>query len=234
MNILVSNKRCILIADDEPKMVRALKDLFSARNFFVIEAYDGSEALEKFSLSDSKADIVLLDVMMPEMSGFEVAMKIRNSGSLVPIIMLTARGEEYDQLQGFNSGADDYISKPFSPSVLLARVEALLRRVGKSAADEINAGALCIKSSSHTAYVNGEEINLTRREFDLLYFLAVNKHLIFTREQLLDNVWGFDYEGSPRTVDTHIKQLRIKLCECAPYIKTVHCVGYQFEVQNEK
>lgn len=212
-------------------MVRALKDLLVANGFAVVCAYDGEQALEEFTKHSTEIDLILLDVMMPKIDGFDVANEIRKSKSLVPIIMLTARGEEYDQLKGFRSGADDYISKPFSQSILLARIDALLRRVGKNADSEIKVGTLKINTSQRTVYVDGDEINLTHREYDLLYFLVINKSIIFTREQILNNIWGFNYEGSARTVDTHIKQLRIKLGEKAPYIKTIHCVGYQFEVE---
>ncbi|MGN0532377.1 MAG: response regulator transcription factor [Eubacterium sp.] len=226
-----NHKRCILIADDEAKMVRAIKDLLTAKNFNVICAYDGDEALDKFAENNTSIDLVLLDVMMPKMNGFEVALNIRKTQSLVPIVMLTARTEEYDQLEGFKCGVDDYISKPFSPSILLARIDALLRRVGKNTNTQTVIGELQINSSQRLVFIHGKKIELTRKEYDLLYFLAINKSITFTREQLLNNIWGFDYEGSLRTVDTHIKQLRTKLGVLAPYIKTVHCVGYQFEVE---
>ena len=226
---MFEKKHCILIADDEQKMVRALTDLFSAKGYRVIPAYDGEEALDKYLEHSTEIDLLLLDVMMPKLDGFEVVREIRDTQSLVPIIMLTARGEEYDQLKGFSYGADDYISKPFSPLVLLARVESVLRRVGKDVQSQITVGKLSVDSSNRRAFVDGEEIELTRREYDLLFFLVTNKSIIFTREQLLNNVWGFDYEGSLRTVDTHIKQLRMKLGEAGEYIKTVHCIGYQFE-----
>lgn len=226
---MLDEKRCILIADDEKKMVRALKDLMAANGFAVIEAYDGQEALDKFYEYNTQIDLILLDVMMPCADGFEVAEEIRSTQSLVPIIMLTARGEEYDQLKGFRCGVDDYISKPFSPSVLLARIDAVLRRFGKDISKELSAGALVINTSQHSVLMDSKPLELTRREYDLLYYLIVNKGMIFTREQLLDNVWGYDFDGSARTVDTHIKQLRIKLGDHSDYIKTVHCVGYQFD-----
>ncbi|MDO4364206.1 MAG: response regulator transcription factor [Clostridia bacterium] len=226
---MFEKKHCILIADDEQKMVRALTDLFSAKGYRVIPAYDGEEALDKYLEHSTEIDLLLLDVMMPKLDGFEVVREIRDTQSLVPIIMLTARGEEYDQLKGFSYGVDDYISKPFSPLVLLARVESVLRRVGKDVQSRITVGCLSVDSSNRRAFVDGEEIELTRREYDLLFFLVTNKSIIFTREQLLNNVWGFDYEGSLRTVDTHIKQLRMKLGKAGEYIKTVHCIGYQFE-----
>lgn len=227
---MIENRRCILIVDDERKMVRALKDFFKANNFYVLEAYDGGEALEKYYEYGSGIDIILLDVMMPVQDGFSVLKELRDYACLVPVIMLTARGEEYDQLKGFHCGADDYIAKPFSPSLLLARVEAVLRRLGKSSCDEITAGVLTINLNNRNVFLNKKEMELTRREYDLLLYLVINKSITFSREQLLDNVWGFDFDGSIRTVDTHIKQLRVKLGEYSDYIKTIHCVGYQFEV----
>ena len=180
-----------------------------------------------------KPDLILLDVMMPRLDGLGVLKQIRESSSLTPVVLLTAKGEEYDQLSGFSSGADDYITKPFSPSLLLARVEAVLRRFGKDNQNDLEAGLLSVSAATRTAYLSGKPLELTRREYDLLYFLIVNRNLTFSREQLLNNVWGYDFEGRLRTVDTHIRQLRSKLRDCSDYIKTVHCVGYQFEVPNE-
>ncbi|MBP3699208.1 MAG: response regulator transcription factor [Oscillospiraceae bacterium] len=227
---MIDNKRCILIADDEPKMVRALRDFFRANGFFVLEAKNGIEAFDVFCAHTNEIDIILLDVMMPEQDGLTTLKEIREASSLIPVILLTAKGEEYDQLSGFSSGADDYITKPFSPSLLMARVEAVLRRFGKDAQKDIVAGELTVNAMTRTVYLSGKELDLTRREYDLLYYLIVNRSLTFSREQLLNNVWGYDSEGGYRTVDTHIRQLRNKLGECADYIKTVHCVGYQFEV----
>ncbi|MCC8073033.1 MAG: response regulator transcription factor [Clostridiales bacterium] len=227
---MIDNKRCILIVDDEVKMVRALRDFFKANKFHVLEAYDGGEALDMYYEYNTKIDIMLLDVMMPVQDGFSVLKELRDQACLVPIIMLTAKGEEYDQLKGFHCGADDYISKPFSPSLLLARVEAVLRRFGKAATDEITAGALTINTGKRIVSVDGNDLDLTRREYELLLYLVVNESMTFSREQLLDNVWGYDFDGSIRTVDTHIKQLRVKLAPHSDYIKTIHCVGYQFSV----
>ena len=229
-DFMIDNKRCILIADDEPKMVRALRDFFRANGFFVLEAKNGIEAFDVFCAHTNEIDIILLDVMMPEQDGLTTLKEIREASSLIPVILLTAKGEEYDQLSGFSSGADDYITKPFSPSLLMARVEAVLRRFGKDAQKDIVAGELTVNAMTRTVYLSGKELDLTRREYDLLYYLIVNRSLTFSREQLLNNVWGYDSEGGYRTVDTHIRQLRNKLGECADYIKTVHCVGYQFEV----
>lgn len=230
---VIDNKRCILVADDEPKMVRALRDFLKANGFYVLEAKDGIEALDVFCENSNIIDIVLLDVMMPQQDGFTTLKLIRESASLVPVILLTAKSEEYDQLTGFSIGADDYIAKPFSPSVLMARIEAVLRRVGKDIREEIIAGKLLLRTTTHAVIISGKELELTRREYDLLHFLVVNCNLTFSREQLLNNVWGCDFEGGSRTVDTHIRQLRNKLGECADYIKTIHCVGYQFEVPHE-
>ncbi len=229
-DFMIDNKRCILIADDEPKMVRALRDFFRANGFYVLEAKNGIEAFDVFCAHTNEIDIILLDVMMPEQDGLTTLKEIRGASSLIPVILLTAKGEEYDQLSGFSSGADDYITKPFSPSLLMARVEAVLRRFGKDAQKDIVAGELTVNAMTRTVYLSGKELDLTRREYDLLYYLIVNRSLTFSREQLLNNVWGYDFEGGYRTVDTHIRQLRNKLGECADYIRTVHCVGYQFEV----
>lgn len=170
---------------------------------------------------------------MPKLDGLETLKLIRESSSLVPVILLTAKGEEYDQLAGFSCGADDYITKPFSPSLLMARIEAVLRRFGKDSQSDISVGLLSVNAATRTVYLENDELALTRREYDLLYYLIVNRGLTFSREQLLNNVWGYDFEGGNRTVDTHIRQLRGKLGRCADYIKTIHCIGYQFEVQNE-
>lgn len=230
---MIENKRCILIADDEPKMIRALRDFFNANGFYVLEAENGVKAFELFYEHTNEIDIILLDVMMPEQDGLTTLKEIREAASLIPVILLTAKGGEYDQLSGFSNGADDYVTKPFSPSLLMARVEAVLRRFGKDTQKDMLAGELSINAMTRTVYLSGEELDLTRREYDLLYYLMVNQSLTLPREQLLNNVWGYDFEGGCRTVDTHIRQLRSKLGHCADYIKTIHCVGYQFEVQNE-
>lgn len=228
---MLNDKKCILVADDEQTIVRALKDLLVAKGYEILCAYDGEEAVEQFVKNSTNIDLILLDVMMPKLDGYGVVSEIRKAKSLVPVIMLTARSEEYDELNAFNSGVDDYITKPFSPSVLLARIDAILRRVGKDNSSEIEVGNLKILSNHRSVFVDGEEISLTHREYDLLYFLVINKSIAFSRERLLNNIWGYNYDGSARTVDTHIKQLRTKLGNKAPYIKTIHCVGYQFEVE---
>lgn len=230
---MIENKRCILIADDESKMIRALRDFFNANGFCVLKAENGMDAFDLFLEHANEIDIILLDVMMPKQDGLATLKAIRDTSSLIPVILLTAKGEEYDQLAGFSVGADDYVTKPFSPSLLMARVEAVLRRFGKGSQNDIVAGQLFINATNRTAYLSGKELDLTRREYDLLYYLVINRSLTFSREQLLNNVWGYDFEGGYRTVDTHIRQLRSKLGRYADYIKTIHCVGYQFEVYHE-
>lgn len=223
-------RRCVLIVDDEERMVRALKDFFRARNFSVLMAYNGSEALDVYYGKNNLIDIVLLDVMMPEVDGIETLRNIRREDARMPIIMLTAKGEEYDELAGFNCGADDYIVKPFSTAILFARVEALLRRYGKDVKNEIEAGGVSVHLGKYEARVDGHLVDLTNKEFNLLCYLMNNQSLILRREELLDRIWGFEYEGDVRTVDTHIKQLREKLGEKARYIKTEFNLGYRFEV----
>lgn len=223
-------QKCILIVDDEIKMTKALNDFFKAHNYFVLEAYDGESALSVFYEYRTQIDVILLDVMLPKIDGFAVLEEIRSTFSFVPVIMLTAKSEECDQLRGFSKGADDYVAKPFSPTLLLARIEAILRRFGKQSLGEISIGEMVIKPAERIVLLANEIIELTRREYDLLYFLVINNSLPFTREQLLDHVWGYDFEGGLRTVDTHVRQLRAKLGKYADYIKTIHCVGYQFEV----
>lgn len=230
---MIENKRCILIADDEKRMVRAVKDYLTAQNFYVLEAYDGEDTLNVYYKYNQGIDLILLDVMMPVHNGMEVLKKLRDQSCMTPVIMLTARGEEYDQVAAFKNGADDYITKPFSPTILLLRIEAMLKRMGKGLYDEIICGPIIVNATLRSVVCNEVPMELTKREFDLISFLVSNKNMIFTREQLLDSVWGYGFEGDSRTVDTHIKQLRIKLGEFSKMIKTVHRVGYKFEVENE-
>ena len=227
---MIDGKRCILVCDDEVKMVRAVKDFLNTQDFHILTAFDGQQALELHDKYHPKIDLMLLDVMMPQYSGFEVLESIRLNNSLVPVIMFTARSEEYDQLQGFHLGADDYITKPFSPSLLLARVESVLRRTGKLTTSELTLEGITLNVENRTCLCLDYNVDLKNREFDLLYFLMVNHGQVFTREQLLSSVWGYDFEGDSRTVDTHIKQLRIKLKENSSYITTIHRIGYKFNV----
>ena len=229
--VMYERKRCVLLADDEVRILRALGDLLSANGFHVLKAENGREALEAFTRQEGQIDLVLLDVMMPEKDGFSVLREIRSLSPRTPVILLTARGEEYDQLQGFQCGADDYIPKPFSTTLLLARMEAVLRRAGMERTETVTAGAVTVAPEQRTAAVDGAALELTRREYDLLYCFVCNQGRTLSREQILDHVWGFDFEGDARTVDTHVKNLRLKLGEHAGYIQTVYRVGYKFEAE---
>lgn len=227
---MYEQRQCILIADDEERILRALKDLLGAKGFHVLTAGDGRIALELCDQYREQIDLVLLDVMMPELDGFTVLREIRGQNPGLPVIMLTARGEEYDQRQGFQSGADDYIPKPFSTDLLLARMMAVLRRTGREKRDVIQAGEILMIPEQRKVEASGQSLELTRREFDLLYCFLCNQGRILSREQLLNTVWGYNYEGDERTVDTHVKNLRSKLHGCGGYIQTIYRVGYRFEV----
>ena len=224
---MIDGKRCVLIADDDTRILKGLKDFLVSKDFSVFEAADGRKALDVFCDNNTKIDLILLDVMMPRMDGFSVLQEIRDY-SFVPVIMLTAKGEEYDQLNGFRKGADDYIPKPFSPSLLIARMEAVFRRVGKNETNDLRAGGIRLNTLRRTVTVDDAPVELTPREFDLLYYFLLNQGITVSREQILDTVWGYDFEGDARTVDTHVKQLRIKMNNYGDYIKTIHKVGYKF------
>lgn len=228
------NKKCILLVDDEKKIVFALRDFFKAKGYAILEAYDGEQALEVFYDNNTDIDICILDIMMPKKDGLEVIQELREHDFDTPVIFLTAKGEEYDQINGFKYGADDYVSKPFSPTLLLLRVEAILKRSNKLKSEEIQMGNLLINTKKRIIMINQKEVALTRREFELLMYLVINNEISLTREQILNEVWGIAFDGNERTVDTHIKQLRIKLEECASYIRTIHCIGYKFEVNDEE
>ncbi|GAV25892.1 DNA-binding response regulator [Carboxydothermus islandicus] len=225
--------KTILLVDDEEKIREVLRLYLEKEGFQIIEARDGKEALKRFS--EHKIDLIILDLMLPEIDGMEIAKEIRKT-SLVPIIMLTARGEEIDKILGLEIGADDYVVKPFSPREVVARVKAVLRRSSgtpeKETGSIIKHGILEIHPEAREVKVNGEEVLLTPLEFDLLLYLVNNRGKALSREQLLANVWGYDYFGEARTVDTHVTRLREKLQEAASYIKTVWGVGYKFEVKN--
>ncbi|WP_343210328.1 response regulator transcription factor [Anaerolentibacter hominis] len=223
----MQTKGTILIADDDDRIRRMLKDFLTIKQYAVIEAANGEEALDLFYANSNSVDLILLDVMMPIIDGFEVLTDLRHY-SQVPVIMLTAKGEEYDQLNGFKCGADDYIPKPFLPSVLLAHIEAVLKRTRLSGTD-VFAGKIKIQPAQHRIWMDDKQLTLTPKEYDLLLYLVQHENLVLSRETILNSVWGIEYEGDLRTVDTHIKQLRSKLSSCN-YIKTVHGIGYQFEV----
>ncbi|MDI3481283.1 MAG: two-component system, OmpR family, response regulator ResD [Tepidanaerobacteraceae bacterium] len=221
----------ILMVDDEKRMVELVKLYLEKEGYTVEEAYDGQQALDM--INKTRYNLIILDLMLPVVDGWTVCREIRKKYD-IPVIILTARGEEFDKVLGFELGADDYVVKPFSPRELTARVKALLRRLGPGEEQEetLEFPELVIEPEARMVKVNGKEVDLTPKEFDLLYFLAKNKDKVFTREKLLEEVWGYDFFGSLRTVDTHIKQLREKLgrSRAASYINTVWGVGYKFEV----
>lgn len=220
----------ILVVDDESRMRKLVRDFLVKHNFEVIEAGDGEEALDKF-YDDKEIALIILDVMMPKINGWDVCKEIRET-SKVPVIMLTARGEESDELQGFDIGADEYISKPFSPKILVARVEAILRRAGKKGEDEIiEIGGITIDRLAHQVSVDGKELELSYKEFELLTYFAENKGIALSREKILNHVWNYDYFGDARTIDTHVKKLRSKLGSKGECIKTIWGMGYKFEVE---
>lgn len=218
----------ILVVDDEARMRKLVKDFLTIKGYQVIEAGDGEEAVEIFFQQKDIA-LILLDVMIPKMDGWEVLKTIRLH-SKVPIIMLTARGEERDELQGFDLGVDEYISKPFSPKILVARVEAILRRSNHVVGEVMNVGGIEINKAAHQVTIDGKPIELSYKEFELLTYFVENQGIALSREKILNNVWNYDYFGDARTIDTHVKKLRSKLGEKGDYIKTIWGMGYKFEV----
>lgn len=222
------DKLKILVVDDETRMRILVKDFLVKAGFDVIEAEDGCKALDLF-YKDKDIALIVLDVMMPKMDGWEVCKEIRES-SKVPIIMLTARGDERDELQGFQLGVDEYIAKPFSPKILVARIEAILRRSRKLPGEDcVEAGGIVIDKTAHEVRSDGELIELSYKEFELLTYFVENKGIALSREKILNNVWNYDYFGDARTIDTHVKKLRSKLGEKGDMIKTIWGMGYKFE-----
>ncbi len=222
-------KRKVLVVDDESRMRKLVKDFLQRENFEVLEAGDGSEALDVF-FAEKEIALVILDVMMPKMDGWQVCREIRNY-SRVPIIMLTARGDEKDELLGFELGVDEYISKPFSPRILVARVEAILRRTGQAEAEDqiLEAGGIRLDKAAHLVTIGGQNVELSYKEFELLAYFMENRGLALSREKILNNVWNYDYFGDARTIDTHVKKLRSKLGEKGDMIRTIWGMGYKFE-----
>lgn len=221
----------ILVVDDESRMRKLVHDFLAREGYEVLEAGDGEEALDIFYQQKDIA-LLVLDIMMPRINGFEVCREIRQT-SKVPIIMLTAKGDERDELNGFDIGADEYISKPFSPKILVARVNALLRRANKLGKEAIisEAGGIVMDKTAHTVAIDGKDIELSVKEFELLDYFMSNQGIALTRERILDSVWSYDYFGDARTIDTHVKKLRSKMGAKGDYIKTVWGVGYKFEIQ---
>ena len=218
------------MVDDESRMRKLVSDFLTHKNYEVYEAADGEEAIDMF-YENKDISLIILDVMMPKMNGWEVCRQIRKD-SKVPIIMLTAKGEEQDELQGFECGADEYIAKPFSPKILTARVDALVRRVYSMDSSEcIEIGGIEIDKAAHIVKIDGEEIDLSYKEFELLTYFVENKGLALSREKILNNVWNYDYFGDARTIDTHVKKLRSKLGDKGEYIRTIWGMGYKFDAE---
>lgn len=223
------NKTKILVVDDESRMRKLVKDFLTMQNYEVIEASDGNEAVNIF-FNDQDIALIILDIMMPNMDGWQVCREIRGY-SKVPIIMLTARSDERDELQGFELGVDEYISKPFSPKILVARVQAILRRTGQNNEDAvISYGPIVLDKSAHVVTIDGEDVELSFKEFELLAYFMENQGKALSREKILNSVWNYDYFGDARTIDTHVKKLRSKMGPCGDMIKTVWGMGYKFEV----
>ena len=224
----------ILVVDDESRMRKLVKDFLVRENYEVLEAGDGEEALNIFYAEKKDIALILLDVMMPKINGWDVCREIRET-SKVPIIMLTAKGEEEDELNGFDLGVDEYISKPFSPKILVARIGAILRRSGKTEAEGnvLSAGGIVVDQTAHMVTVDGESIDLSFKEFELLTYFLENQGIALSREKILNHVWNYDYFGDARTIDTHVKKLRAKIGEKGDYIKTIWGMGYKFEVTQQ-
>lgn len=223
------DKLKVLVVDDESRMRKLVKDFLMKKDFEVIEAENGAKAVDLF-FDEKDVDLIILDVMMPKMDGWEVCREIRNF-SQVPIIMLTARADERDELLGFELGVDEYISKPFSPKILVARVEAILRRTNIiTPEDVICVGSIELNKAAHLVNVDGEAVELSFKEFELLTYFIENQGIALSREKILNSVWNYDYFGDARTIDTHVKKLRSKLGDKGDYIKTIWGMGYKFEV----
>ena len=218
----------ILVVDDESRMRKLVRDFLVKAGYEVVEAGDGEEAVDLF-LQQKEIALIVLDVMMPKMDGWQVCREVR-SYSKVPIIMLTARGDERDELQGFQLGVDEYISKPFSPKILVARIEAILRRTNQVSEEEVlSCGGIEIDKAAHRVLIDGKEIELSYKEFELLTYFVENKGIALSREKILNNVWNYDYFGDARTIDTHVKKLRSKMGEKGDLIKTIWGMGYKLE-----
>ena len=220
----------ILVVDDESRMRKLLKDFLSTKGYSILEAEDGEKALDVFEENRNKIKLVLLDVMMPKLDGWSVLRKIRQESNL-PVIMLTARGEEQDELFGFELGVDEYISKPFSPKILVARVEAILKRVYGDSKQIKDYDGIAIDQEGRTVKVDGKEVDLSLREYELLKYLLDNENIALSRDKILNNVWNYDYYGDSRTIDSHIKKIRHKLGKKGKYIETIRGIGYKFEIK---
>ena len=220
----------ILVVDDESRMRKLLKDFLSVKGYQILEAEDGEKAIEVFEENRNKIKLILLDVMMPKLDGWSVLRKIRQDSNL-PVIMLTARGEEQDELFGFELGVDEYISKPFSPKILVARVEAILKRTYGDTKEIKDYDGITIDQEGRTVKVDGKPIDLSLREYELLKYLLDNENIALSRDKILNNVWNYDYYGDSRTIDSHIKKIRHKLGKKGKYIETIRGIGSKFEIK---
>lgn len=220
----------ILVVDDESRMRKLLRDFLTVKGYQILEAEDGEKAIEVFEENRNKIKLILLDVMMPKLDGWSVLRKIRQESNL-PVIMLTARGEEQDELFGFELGVDEYISKPFSPKILVARVETILKRVYGDTKQLKDYDGIVIDQEGRTVKVDGKPIDLSLREYELLKYLLDNENIALSRDKILNNVWNYDYYGDSRTIDSHIKKIRHKLGKKGKYIETVRGIGYKFEIK---
>ena len=225
------NDITVLVVDDESRMRKLIKDFLQQKNYNILEAEDGEKAIQVFEQEKEKIKLILLDVMMPKLDGWSVLRQIRQT-SKVPIIMLTARGEEQYELFGFELGVDEYIAKPFSPKILVARVEAIIKRVyGQEENEKKEIGGISIDTEGRTVSVDGKEVELSLREYELLKYLMDNENIALSRDKILNNVWNYDYYGDSRTIDSHIKKIRHKLGKKGKYIKTIRGIGYKFEIK---
>ncbi len=222
--------RTILIVDDELRMRKLIKDFLAKEGYSILEAEDGEEALKICNENQNKINLILLDVMMPKLDGWSVLRQIRQNSD-VPIIMLTARGEEQDELFGFELGVDEYVTKPFSPKILVARVEAILKRTNQTSKETKEYAGIEIDKEGRTVKVDGKIIELSLREYELLTYLVDNENIALSRDKILNNVWNYDYYGDSRTIDSHIKKIRHKLGKKGKYIKTMRGIGYKFEIK---
>lgn len=221
----------ILVVDDELRMRKLVKDFLRQKNFNIIEAEDGEQALDLYHKNENKIDLILLDVMMPKLDGWSVLRQIRQVNKKVPIIMLTARAEEQDELFGFELGVDEYITKPFSPKILVARVEAILKRANPVQKELKDHAGIVIDNDARTVTVDGKNVELSFREYELLKYLIDNENIALSRDKILNTVWNYDYYGDSRTIDSHIKKIRHKLGKKGKYIQTIRGIGYKFEVK---
>ena len=225
------NNYTILVVDDESRMRKLIRDFLIQKDFNIIEAEDGEKAIEIFEKEKDKINLIILDVMMPKLDGWSVLRQIRQT-SKVPIIMLTARGEEQDELFGFELGVDEYISKPFSPKILVARVEAIIRRIYKEDKNRVkDYGGIEIDKEGRTVKVDGKDVELSLREYELLKYLVDNESIALSRDKILNNVWNYDYYADARTIESHINKIRHKLGKKGKYIQTMRGVGYKFEIK---